>query len=453
METINMPDEARYILDTLKTNGYQAYLVGGCIRNSLIGLPVKDWDITSNAKPEVVSKLFPKTILTGAKFGTVTVVVNKQNFEVTTYRSDGLYFDSRRPNEVQFTSDLTTDLSRRDFAMNAIAYCDDSGFVDPFNGIKQIEWKVIDTVGAASKRFQEDPLRMMRAIRFASQLGFLLSEEVTSSIQINAYRITAVSKERIRDELVKILLSDRAAEGIKMLYELDLLCLILPEIIDCINFNQHSDYHTKDIFGHALDVLGKITSKKIELRLAALLHDIGKPITFSLDEQGKGHFYQHDVAGAIMTETILHRLKFPKKTADIVTTLVREHMNRHTRLKRSSVVKIIARVGKDNLEMLYELMKADCYTHQNNPSNFDQLASFIEQTDNVSTEVRPEFLQPLAINGNDIMQLGIPQGKLVGDTLNYITEAADNGEIRNVREILLEAAQKYIDRNFLQEEA
>lgn len=449
METINMPDEARYILDTLKAHRYEAYLVGGCIRNSLIGLPVKDWDITSNAKPEVVRKLFPKTILTGAKFGTVTVVVNKQNFEVTTFRSDGLYFDSRRPNEVQFTSDLITDLSRRDFAMNAIAYCYDSGFIDPFNGIKQIEWRVIDTVGSASKRFQEDPLRMMRAVRFASQLGFLLSEEVASSIPVNAYRITAVSKERIRDELVKILLSDRAAEGIKMLYELDMLCLILPEIIDCINFNQHSDYHTKDIFGHTLEVLSKISSQRIEIRLAALLHDIGKPLTFSLDEQGKGHFYQHDIAGARMTETILHRLKFPKKTAEIVITLVREHMNRHTRLKRSSVVKIIARVGKDNLEMLYELMEADCYTHQNKQSNFDQLVKFTEQINDVLTEVRPEFLQPLAINGNDIMRLGISQGKLVGDTLKYIIEAADNGEIRNVREILLEAAQEYISRSFL----
>ena len=273
-----IPQKVEYILMHLEFNGYNAYLVGGSTRDIFNYKNPKDYDICSNATPEQVKKLFNKVILTGERHGTVTVILNGEHFEITTLRKDGIYKDNRSPEEVYFTSDLKEDVSRRDFTINSICIDVNRNVYDYFGGIKDIENKIIRAVGKAEDRYTDDSLRMLRAIRFSCQHNFTIEENTFQAIIKNAYLIQMISKERIRDELCKILMSDSPSKGIRLLQETGLLQYIIPELCECVGFKQYNIHHDKDIFEHILAVLDN-TPKILEVRLGALLHDIAKSFT------------------------------------------------------------------------------------------------------------------------------------------------------------------------------
>ena len=280
-----IPNDVRAILDTLKINGYEGYIVGGSVRDATMGTFPKDYDITTNALPEVITKIFYKTIPTGIKHGTITVMINAVGYEVTTYRIDGEYLDNRRPSGVTFVSSLEEDLARRDFTINALAYNAQDGLIDYFGGIRDLENKIIRAVGEPDKRFKEDALRMLRAIRFAASLDFDIEEKTMLAIKNNYNLISNISNERIRDELFKMLVSNNTTKALKLLEETKLLQVILPELQLSVGFNQQNPHHDKDIFSHILVVVEKCPPV-LNIRMAALLHDIAKPDCFTIDASG-----------------------------------------------------------------------------------------------------------------------------------------------------------------------
>lgn len=320
-----IPNYVEYIMMHLEEYGHKTYLVGGGVRDIFNNKNPRDYDVTTSATPEQVIGLFKKVVPTGLKHGTVTVLTRDESVEVTTLRKDGIYKDNRHPEEVIYTTKLKDDVARRDFTINSIAIDLEGNVYDYFNGIKDIENKTIRAVGNPDERFNEDSLRMMRAIRFSAQHDFDIESETEESIRKNNYLLQAVSKERIRDELCKILLSDYPGYGIEMLERCKLLEFVIPELCECIGFDQRNIHHNKNVFEHIISVLNN-SPKILNVRLAALLHDIAKPKTFSIDENGNGHFYGHHIDSAIMAEEILKRLKFDNKTIESVVILVREHM-------------------------------------------------------------------------------------------------------------------------------
>jgi len=319
-----IPDEAFYVLNKLKESGYETYLVGGCVRDICLGKTPKDFDLTTNATTKEVIQLFDHTIPTGLEHGTVTVMINKIPIETTTFRADGNYSDNRKPDSVQFGVSIKEDVMRRDFTINGLLY-DGEKIIDLVNGLDDLKSGIIRAIGRPLDRFYEDALRQMRCIRFSSQLGFEVEFKTFIDVKSCNTLIQKISQERIRDELVKILLSDRPSEGIKLLEESGLLQYILPELQECVGFDQHNKYHSKNVFDHILKVL-ESTPSVLNLRLAALFHDISKPETFTIDENSNCHFYSHHKVGADRTREIMKRLKFDNETIDNVCILVYEHM-------------------------------------------------------------------------------------------------------------------------------
>jgi len=305
---IQMPQEVHRILDILSFYGYDGYIVGGCVRDSILNKTPNDWDICTNCTPEKMLEVFScfKVIPTGLKHGTLTVVINGQNYEVTTYRIDGEYINGRHPEQVEFTNNLKEDLKRRDFTINAMAYNTKEGLIDYYGGITDIFNKKIRCVGNPFERFSEDYLRMLRAIRFSAQLGYSLDAETLKEIKKLSKNIIDISEERIREELNKILMADIPSRGLKLLSSTDLLKYIIPELEMCVGFQQHNPNHDKDVFNHILSVVDN-TEKDLILRLAALFHDIGKPETFSLDEDGVGHFYKHHLKSSDIADEVMKR--------------------------------------------------------------------------------------------------------------------------------------------------
>ncbi|MDP4177409.1 MAG: CCA tRNA nucleotidyltransferase [Bacillota bacterium] len=437
---IKLPDEVRYIIEILNKNGYEAYIVGGCVRDCLLNKEPKDWDITTNALPEIIIKLFKKTIPTGLKHGTVTVLLNNNQFEVTTYRIDGEYLDNRHPSEVTFTDSLTEDLSRRDFTINAMAYNDTIGLVDKFNGKEDLKNKIISAVGNADARFNEDALRELRAVRFSSQLDFEISRNTFDSIIKNSELIKKISAERIKDELCKILMTDNPSKGIRALNEAKLLNYILPELTLCIDFNQHNPHHDKDVFEHILSVLDN-TPKDLTLRLAALFHDIGKPKCFSLDNKGIGHFYGHNYISAELSEEILKRLKFDNDTIKKVYILTKEHMSHFDKVTSLSVKTFINRTGKENLDLLFELIYADIKGHKP-PYDFEKVDKLKEKTYKILEEKLPLCIKDLDVTGYDLMEIGYKKGKELGNILNKLLNVVLNNPSLNTKKDLLKIAEK-----------
>src|SRR5471030_2394585 len=315
---IEIPKDVKFIICTLINNGYEAYVVGGCVRDSLLNKTPKDWDITTKPKPEEVIKLFDKVVLTGLKHGTVTVIINKYGYEVTTYRTDGEYEDNRHPKEVQFVSSLKEDLARRDFTINAMAYNEKDGLVDYFAGIQDLNDQIIKTVGEPKKRFDEDALRMLRAIRFSAQLNFKIDEIVLGTIKELKDNIKNISKERIREEFNKILISN--PRKIEILKECEILEYIIPVINNIYNFNQNSPYHIYDLYNHMIAATEAI-EPIIYLRLTMLLHDLGKIETKTTDENGISHYYAHAKQSVEMAGNILTDLKYDNDTINKVLTL------------------------------------------------------------------------------------------------------------------------------------
>lgn len=420
----NIPNDVKFIIEKLEENNFEGYLVGGCIRDMLLNKPPKDFDITTSAKPEDISSIFDKTIPTGIKHGTITVLINKIPYEVTTFRTDGEYKDNRRPTEVIFVDDIIDDLSRRDFTINAFAYNDKNRLVDYFNGKEDLKNKLIRAVGDPNKRFCEDALRMMRAVRFSSQLDFSIEENTLDAIQVNCHLIKNISSERIRDELVKILLSENPRKGFTTLYETGLLSFILPELNKCFGLKQYTPYHFEDVFNHSLSVLeNTLHSDDLIIRLSALFHDIGKPLCFSIDEYGVGHFYNHQIESENLSKAILSRLRFDNLTINTVSNLIREHMSVMDTPSDSATKRLINRVGIDNIFKLYTLQRADINSLKN-PENVIWKIDLIEdKTNTILNQKQPLSIKDLVITGKDLITiLNIKQGKHIGTILSFLLE-------------------------------
>lgn len=439
---IELSKDVQYILNKLNENNYEAFIVGGCVRDSLLKRPLKDWDITTSATPEKVMKLFDHTIPTGIKHGTVTIVLNGKNYEVTTYRLDGNYTDNRHPDEVIFTSSLEEDLSRRDFTINALAYNDSKGLIDIFNGISDLQNKLIKCVGDAEKRFHEDALRMLRGIRFACELGFNIEANTYKAICHNSTHLKNVSCERIRDELVKMLLSNIPSRGIRMLQESRLLQFVIPELIETVGFDQKNPHHDKNVFDHIMAVLDNSPSI-LSVRLSALLHDIGKPRTFTIDKQGIGHFYGHNIESSHMAEIILRRLKFDNAMIKKVLILIREHMTAYNVMKEKTLKKFIDRVGVENLDDLFKLQIADSKGHRTN-ADYSPIIKRREEVRKILKKGEPFNVSQLKIDGNDLIELGIKPGKEIGEILNKLLDMVmENPELNNRESLINIINQKF----------
>ncbi|MBU5677610.1 CCA tRNA nucleotidyltransferase [Alkaliphilus sp. MSJ-5] len=442
---IQMPQEVHRILDILSFYGYDGYIVGGCVRDSILNKTPNDWDICTNCTPEKMLEIFScfKVIPTGLKHGTLTVVINGQNYEVTTYRIDGEYINGRHPEQVEFTNNLKEDLKRRDFTINAMAYNNKEGLIDYYGGITDIFNKKIRCVGNPFERFSEDYLRMLRAIRFSAQLEYSLDAETSKEIKKLSKNIVDISEERIREELNKILMTDMPSRGLKLLSSTDLLKYIIPELEMCVGFQQHNPNHDKDVFSHILSVVDN-TEKDLILRLAALFHDIGKPETFNLDEDGVGHFYKHNLKSSDITEEVMKRLKYDNKSIEQVVILVREHMSRYEKLRVKNTKKFINRVGIGNIERLFKLQIADI-NGSNKRDGVSKIFELKNEVERILNEKQPLSIKDLEINGYDLIQLGIPQGKQVGTVLNELMEIILENPELNRRDILTEIVmQKWI---------
>ena len=323
---IKMPENAKLILDTIHKAGFEAYIVGGCVRDAVLGKEPSDWDITTNALPGDVKKLFRRTIDTGIEHGTVTVMLGKEGYEVTTYRIDGKYEDSRHPSEVTFTRDLVEDMRRRDFTINAMAYNDEEGLVDHFGGIDDLEKKIIRCVGSPVERFTEDALRIMRAVRFAAQLDYEIEEETRIAIKELSPNLRKISAERIQTELVKLITSDHP-ERIRTAYELGITAVVIPEFDKCMWTEQVNIHHMYNVGDHIIETLRYVINDRV-LRITMLMHDIGKPETMLMDDEGVSHFYGHELVSAQMADKIMKRLKFDRDTMDRVCNLIKYHDER-----------------------------------------------------------------------------------------------------------------------------
>lgn len=440
---ITIPGNVKYIIDEFYKNNYEAFMVGGCIRDALLCKTPKDYDIATSAKPEITEKLFEKTIPTGIKHGTVTVLIANEPYEVTTYRTEGEYKDNRRPDEVYFVSDIKEDLSRRDFTINAFAYNSREGLKDFFGGMNDLNNKLIRSVGDANKRFNEDALRMLRAIRFSTQLNFDIEENTLNAITDNKDLIKNISAERIRDELCKILISKNVRKGLNLLKECGLLQIIIPEIVPSIGFDQKNMHHFEDVFNHTLSVIEKCP-EDLNIRLAALLHDIGKPDVFFLDDNGNGRFFGHNTKSEKIARDILNRLRFDNKTIKTVCILVREHMNVLDNASNLAIKRLINRVSKENIYSLLALQKADILSLKDPSVALYKVSDMKNKIDNIINSNTPLTVKDLAIDGGKLIkELQIKPGKLVGDILNHLLELVlKNPELNNYDSLLIEA-KKY----------
>lgn len=433
---IQLPEKVKYIIDTLMEAGYEAYAVGGCIRDSVLGRKPGDWDITTSANPRQVKELFKKTIDTGIQHGTVTVMTGGEGFEVTTYRIDGEYEDGRHPNEVVFTASLIEDLKRRDFTINAMAYNEKDGLVDAFSGLEDLEKKVIRCVGNPKERFQEDALRMMRAVRFSAQLGFSIEAETKNAMTELSANLAKVSAERIQVELVKLLVSDYPGEFLTA-YETGLTQVFLPEFDDMMATPQNNPHHCYNVGIHTLEAVKNSPKDKI-IRLTMLLHDVAKPVCKSVDEEGIYHFSGHPVKGAEMAKEILKRLKFDNDTIARVTALVKHHDDMPP-LEQRAVRRAIFRTGLEQYPALFAVKYADAMGK--NQYKREEKLAYIEGYQKLYEEIMALgqclTLKDLAVTGKDLIEAGMKPGKEMGEILNSMLEHVLEHPEDNQKEILM----------------
>ncbi len=444
MKQIQLPDKVKYIISQLETAGYEAYAVGGCVRDSLLGRQPSDWDVTTSAKPQQVKAVFRHTIDTGIQHGTVTVMLDREGFEVTTYRIDGEYEDSRHPKEVVFTANLIEDLKRRDFTINAFAYNDRSGIVDAFRGMEDLENGVIRCVGEAAERFGEDALRMLRAVRFSAQLGFSIAEETKAAIRELAPSLRHISAERIQAELVKLLMSDNP-DYMRDAHELGITGIVLPELDTAFATAQHNPHHQYTVGEHLMQSLLHIRADK-SLRIAALLHDIGKPQVRTTDEDGIDHFHGHVEVSEWMALDILKRLKFDNDTIDKVQKYVRYHDYKPEPDARA-VRRAANKIGAEYFPQVMEIWRADILA-QSDYQRSENLAR-VCRVGQLYAEIMEKnqciSLKTLQITGSDLLALGVPKGKRIGEILNQLLDEVLQNPANNTRGYLLEKAKKIVE--------
>lgn len=436
---IQLPDKVHSIIDRLTAAGYEAYAVGGCVRDSVLGRVPNDWDITTSARPEETKSLFPRTIDTGIRHGTVTVMMDREGFEVTTYRIDGEYENGRHPKEVTFTASLEEDLKRRDFTINAMAYNEKTGLVDIFGGVQDIGAGVIRCVGNAENRFAEDALRMLRAVRFSAQLGYRIEENTQEAIRRLAPNLKRISAERIQAELVKLVVSAHP-DYLRTAYETGITGQILPEFDLCMETEQNNPHHCYSVGEHILHSMTEVEPDK-HLRLGMLFHDIGKPQTKTVDAEGVTHNKGHAQAGEQMTRQILRRLKFDNDTIDKVTKIVRFH-DQEVAATPEGVRRAVNRMGEDIFRMLFAVKRADIAAQSDylREDKLKKLAYIQELYDDICRKNECVSLKDLAVTGTDLIALGVPPGREIGRLLNELLEAVLEEPERNTREELLRIA-------------
>lgn len=437
---IEIPQGAAWVLEQLRDAGYEAYVVGGCVRDSLLHRMPDDWDITTSAKPEDTKRIFRRTVDTGIQHGTVTVMVDRTGYEVTTYRIDGEYADGRHPEHVTFTASLLEDLKRRDFTINAMAYSPAEGLVDEFDGIGDINRRVIRAVGDPVQRFTEDALRMMRAIRFSAQLDYRIDEDTREGIRLLAPNLQKVSAERIRVELEKLLLSEHPEE-LKEAYELGLLRQFLPELSECMECGQNNPHHCLSVGDHILCAVKAARRDKV-LRLALLLHDIAKPQVKTTDENGIDHFHGHAARSAALADRILRDLKYDNQTREAAVRLIAWHdCNLGDSLPE--IRKSISELGEEWFLPLLEVKTSDVEAQSDYQR--DEKLGKIEYWRNAFEEIRCAgdclSLKDLAVSGKDLIAAGAAPGKKIGRILHEMLEEVLREPAHNTREYLLEKWQ------------
>ncbi|OHD64617.1 MAG: hypothetical protein A2176_08910 [Spirochaetes bacterium RBG_13_51_14] len=443
-----MRDAVISIIKRFRDRGYECYLIGGSVRDLILGNEIYDYDFATDALPEHIRRLFRKTIPTGIKHGTVSVLVDDHQFEITTYRSDGVYLDGRHPASVSYSAELRVDVERRDFTINGLAYDPLSGDVmDYVGGLRDIEDKIIRTIGDPVLRFMEDGLRPVRACRFAAKLNFAIDEDTFRAIPNTLDIVRKVSKERVRDELIKILESKKPSVGIEYLRTSGLLELFLPELAECHAISQNK-YHIYDIYYHSIYSCDAAPKEDPMIRLAALLHDIGKVPTKQPGDDGDYTFYNHEVIGAKIAKKIMKRLKFSNEQIDAVNILILNHMFHYTdEWTDGAVRRFIRKVGLENIDNLFTLRMADRKgngARKGLPAPIEHLKKRIER---VIEQENAFSVRDLNINGYIIMdEFGLKQGPLIGKILNELLELVLDNPVLNERNVLIGRAREILER-------
>lgn len=432
---IELPRKVVLIIKNLQRHGYDAYAVGGCVRDSILNRKPEDWDITTSAKPEQVKRIFRRTVDTGIEHGTVTVLIGKDGFEVTTYRVDGLYEDGRHPKEVTFTSRLEEDLKRRDFTINAMAYNDDERLVDAFGGMRDLNYHLIRCVGDPRERFSEDALRILRAVRFSAQLAFPIEPETAEAIKSLAPNLEKISAERIQTELVKLLVSDHP-ERIQDACELGITKVILPEWDAMVGVKQKTPHHKYDVAAHTLHALRNVKNDKV-LRLTMLFHDMGKPVMKTTDENGRDHFKGHAIASEEIARTVMKRLKFDNDTLRKVTKLVAYHDYR-MEPTGANVRRAMHLIGVELFPYYLAVRLADtkaqsAYKRREKLENIIQIRELYQ---NALRNRECVDLKDLAVTGTDLIHLGMTPGKELGTVLNELLDVVIEDPAWNQKEKL-----------------
>ncbi len=444
MIQIALPSDVKFIIEKLEAAGFEAYAVGGCVRDQIMGREPNDWDITTSATPYEVKDIFHKTVDTGLVHGTVTVILHGEGYEVTTYRIDGEYEDGRHPKQVSFTASLEEDLKRRDFTINAMAYNESHGLVDLFGGLEDLEKGVIRCVGEPMERFSEDALRMMRAVRFSAQFGYEIEEATREAVRKLAPTLEKVSVERIQVELTKLLTSGHP-DYFRECYELGLTKLFMPEFDACMTCEQHNPHHAYTVGEHTLIGMQHVPKDKV-LRLTMLLHDIGKVETKTTDEAGIDHFRGHPVKSAEMAKVILRRLRYDNQTIHDVVRLVEFHdWDIHIEARKKSVRKAVAKIGQDFFPEMFEINLADTlaqsdYLRKEKLEKLDALKALYQE---ILRDKECLTLKDLAVNGQDLMAAGVQPGKQIGQILNAMLQDVLEYPEHNDKEHLLQRVKEF----------
>lgn len=440
---IEIPSGANEIIHSLQNNGYEAFLVGGCVRDSILGRPIHDYDITTSATPDEMMEVFKdkRIIETGLQHGTITILIDGGGYECTTYRIDGNYSDSRRPDSVTFTRSLKEDLKRRDFTINAMAYNDTVGLVDPFNGMEDIEHYKIRCVGRAEDRFSEDALRILRAIRFASQFGFVLEPDTDWNISKMYKNLKNISIERINSEFCKIAASSDFC--VQMVLYNEVFSLFIPEIKDMLGFQQNNPYHMYDVWNHTVHAIEYCESDDLVTRLAVFFHDIGKPHCYQDGEDGIRHFKGHGRVSANMTDKIMKRLRFDNDTREKVVELVYYH-DATFEVGKKYIKRWLNKIGEEQFRRLLNVRRADIkaqadINQETRLQKIDNIGYILEE---VLQDDECFSLKNLAVNGKDLITIGYKPGKEIGKVLNNLLDSVISGEYINEKEKLLEIAER-----------
>lgn len=442
---ITLPLPVARALSVLEACGFEAYTVGGCVRDSLLGRTPNDWDITTNATPEEMKACFDgfRVIETGIQHGTLTVIVDGMQLEITTYRNDGEYLDNRHPVQVTFSKKIEDDLARRDFTVNAMAYHPQRGLVDLFGGKEDLKNRIICAVGDAKTRFEEDGLRILRAIRFASVLDFEIDEDTAKAVHACKHLLSGIAAERIREEFCK-LICGRGAVRILRDY-IDVIAVFLPELARCVGFEQNTKYHCYDVFEHTLQALALCEDDDLVTRLGILLHDIGKPLCYTEDELG-GHFKGHAPAGVEITREVLSRLRFDNETIRRMELLVEWH-DIPLSSEKKRVKRLMQRISDEDILRLLEIKRCDRLAHA---PDYVELPPDLAFIPSVIEEIRLEdaclSLRTLAVDGDDLMALGIPKGKRIGEMLHALLDDVIEEHLPNEKDALLQAAKERIKK-------